>query len=273
MNFSHNDLINPIDSKFLKMVKIIDHETGSNYFLIGATARDFTFYNIYGLDLSERATADVDIAVCIENWEQYAKLKTRLMHKHSFIDEPEQMQRLISPSGIPIDLIPFGDVASGTDIFWPESGSVMSVACYENAKDKCNSIQYPDFTLNLVSIEMFISLKLVAWDSRNALKDLKDFVYVVENYHLIPNIVNQIYELKLDQKFTNIKDMTAAALAYNMKQALDQNSKETVISILDRGLSQTERSPLVRRMKNVLPPHSFPETRKFLEMFHHELKY
>lgn len=272
MNFKHSDLINPIDSIFLELVKVIDRVTGSNYFLIGATARDFTFHNMYGLDLSERATADVDFAVCVDNWEHYINLKTRLINIHSFVDDLEQIQRLISPTGIPIDLIPFGNVATGNNIYWPESDSVMSVACYENAKEKCNSIQYPEFTLNLISIEMFITLKLVAWNSRNDLKDLKDFVYVIENYHLIPNIEDQIKELRLDQRFIDLKDMAAAALAFNIKQSLDQSSYETIDTILYNGLNQAKRMPLVRKMQNVLPPHSFPGTRKFLEMFHLEIK-
>ncbi|MCM8528542.1 MAG: hypothetical protein NE327_18610 [Lentisphaeraceae bacterium] len=272
MNFSHNDLQNQIDSTFLGIVKAIDQETDSNYFLIGATARDFTFHNIYGLELSERATADVDIAVCVKNWDQYIDLKRRLMVNHKFIDDPEQIQRVLSYDGTPIDLIPFGNVAVDSFISWPESDNVMSVACYENAREVCNSIQYPDFSLNLVSIELFISLKLVAWDSRNALKDLKDIIYVIDNYHLVPNIENQINELGLDQRFIDILDMSAAALAFNMKQTLDANSYKTVTSILDSGLNRVNRMPLVRKMQSALPPHSFPGTLKFLEMFYTELK-
>ena len=271
MNFSHNELAHLIDVNFLELIKVIDGETESNYFLIGASARDLTFHNIYGLDLSARATGDIDFAVCVENWEQYNSLKNRLIEIHGCTDEVDQEQRILSPKGVPIDLIPFGAVSSAGFIHWPDSDSVMSVACYENAKEKSNVVLYDDFQLNLVSIDMFVSLKLVAWDSRKANKDLNDIFYVIENYSLIPSIEEQILKLGFDQKFDNIYYMSAAVLAYNMKSSLESDSLSVIKSIFEKGMNPQNRMPLIRSMQKSLPPYSFPGTKKFIEKFYEEL--
>lgn len=271
MNFNPNDLAHPIDVNFLELVKVIDGETKSNYFLIGASSRDLTFHNIYGLDLSARATGDIDFAVCVENWAQYKSLKNRLIEIHGCTDSVDQEQRILSPNGVPIDLIPFGAVSSADLIHWPNSDSVMSVACYENAKEKSNVILYDDFQLNLVSIEMFVSLKLVAWDSRKANKDLNDIVYVIENYPLIPSVEEQITKLGFDQKFDNISYMSAAVLAYNMKSSLESDSLLVIKTIFVKGMNPQNRMPLIRKMQKSLPPHSFPGTKKFIEKFYEEL--
>jgi predicted nucleotidyltransferase len=48
------------------------------FFIVGATARDILLEVHYGIG-SKRATLDIDIAVFIENWEQYNHLKDELI--------------------------------------------------------------------------------------------------------------------------------------------------------------------------------------------------
>ena len=147
----------------------------------------------------------------------------------------------------------------------------MSVACYEVAKQQCNQVIYEDFKLNLVSIEMFVALKLVAWDSRKAAKDLNDIVYVIDHYANLPLIETQITELGIVNQYDDLNEMAAAILAFNMRNELDHESLNIIIEIFQEGMSRANRSSLIRKMQKYLPPHLFPNTKSFLEVFSHEL--
>jgi len=48
------------------------------FFIVGATARDILLEVHHGIG-SKRATLDIDIAVLIENWEQFYHLKDELI--------------------------------------------------------------------------------------------------------------------------------------------------------------------------------------------------
>jgi len=52
---------------------------GIAFFIIGATARDLIMNGADGAPI-DRATWDVDFAVCVESWAQYEKLKQSLVN-------------------------------------------------------------------------------------------------------------------------------------------------------------------------------------------------
>ena len=53
------------------------------FFIVGATARDILLEVHYGIG-SKRATKDIDIAVFLENWDQFKRLKEALAGSADF---------------------------------------------------------------------------------------------------------------------------------------------------------------------------------------------
>ena len=61
--------------------------------LVGATARDLLLHHVYGLPVT-RATYDVDFAILVDSWEQFATVKQLFLKVPGFIDKARDKQRL-----------------------------------------------------------------------------------------------------------------------------------------------------------------------------------
>ncbi len=98
------------------------------FFIVGATARDLLLEVYHGIG-SKRATVDIDIAVYIENWDQFNRLKGELIRTTDF-SATREFQRLYFRERLPVDIVLFGGVAEKGDfIEWPPDHSFkMSVA-------------------------------------------------------------------------------------------------------------------------------------------------
>jgi predicted nucleotidyltransferase len=80
------------------------------FFIVGATARDIILE--YQFDIKpSRATIDIDIGVLISGWDQFELLKNELLSLHEF-SPSKQKQRLIYEDNFPVDIIPFGTIAT-----------------------------------------------------------------------------------------------------------------------------------------------------------------
>jgi len=107
------------------------------FFIVGATARDILLEVHYGIG-SKRATLDIDIAVFIENWEQFNHLKDELIGIKHFTPTRD-IHRLLFQKRFPVDIVPFGGVAAKGDLVeWPPDGSIkMNVTgfreCFQHA--------------------------------------------------------------------------------------------------------------------------------------------
>jgi predicted nucleotidyltransferase len=56
----------------------------NEYVVIGAAARDFLIYDIYEVDVISRASKDFDFAVLTDSWNDYDKMKGRLIRECGF---------------------------------------------------------------------------------------------------------------------------------------------------------------------------------------------
>jgi predicted nucleotidyltransferase len=90
------DLSGKIDKVAVSALSRI-HQISSSmkipFFIVGATARDILLEVHYGIG-SKRATLDIDIAVFIENWEQFNHLKDELIGIKHFTPTRD-IQRLL----------------------------------------------------------------------------------------------------------------------------------------------------------------------------------
>lgn len=84
-------------------------EAEIDFYVLGALARDMHF-SVEHIDT--RTTADVDLAVYINSREddKYKSLRNDLIQNYDFIETKSNNFALISPEGVTIDLLPFGEI-------------------------------------------------------------------------------------------------------------------------------------------------------------------
>ena len=157
------------------------------FFIVGATARDILLEVHYGIR-SKRATVDIDIAVFIDNWDQFKRLKDELIAATDFTPTKD-IQRLLFKKRLPVDIVPFGGVAEKGDLIeWPPDGSIkMSVTgfreCFQDAV-QVKICDKPKLSVNVVSLAGLTILKLISWDENGdrRQKDASDLFFIIQNY-------------------------------------------------------------------------------------------
>lgn len=128
--------------------------------------------SIHGLAI-RRATADVDIAVAVEDWAAYESLRSPFPRRRG---DPEHRIRI---AGLPIDLVPFGGVETpDRTIVWPPAGdSVMSAFGLAEALATAEHVRLaPDITIRVASLPAQTILKFAAWDERHLARPRHDSV-------------------------------------------------------------------------------------------------
>jgi predicted nucleotidyltransferase len=157
------------------------------FIVVGATARDILLEVHYGIR-PKRATFDIDIAVFIENWEQFNRLKDELIGTKHFTPTRD-IHRLLFQKRLPVDIVPFGGVAETDDLGeWPPDGSIKMrvtgfVECFQHAVQVKISDK-PKLSFSVVSLAGLAIFKLVSWDDNSARrqKDASDLVFILRNY-------------------------------------------------------------------------------------------
>ena len=200
--------VKPVDALTRRVLRLVDDAAaglGVRYFVAGATARDLMLANVFGLPPG-RATRDIDFGLAVESWEQFETLKLRLTNTGQFDAAPKSAHRLLwngpgASSATPIDVIPFGSVASeGKKVLWlPNRDTVLNVAGFEEALKSAVHLQMEhDLVVRVASITGLAVLKIVAWqDRRNeSNKDATDLHRLLVDYADAGNL-DRMYEEEL----------------------------------------------------------------------------
>jgi len=190
----------PVDPVTVEILRAVAEETqaeGIDYLLVGATARDVLLTHVHGL-ASRRATYDVDFAVAVKNWDQFAALRTRLIARGAFNATEKAQQRLYyqapdSNLAYQLDLVPFDGISKGTNtIAWPpDMKIIMNIAGYDDVLAAAELVTFaPDFDGKVVSLPGLAILKLVAWSDRGRVdpKDAHDLIHLMNSYAAAGNI-------------------------------------------------------------------------------------
>lgn len=174
----------PVDPFTLSILDLIDRllrDAKIRYMLVGATARDLLLYHVFGHAVT-RATYDLDFAILVDSWEQFAIVKQLFLDIPGFTDKGRNAQRLYyRPSGASfetiIDIIPFGKLESADrTIAWPpDADVVMNVAAFSDVFENSLRVQVgPDLIIPVASLSGLMVLKLFAWLDRHEGRDLQD---------------------------------------------------------------------------------------------------
>lgn len=174
--------VEPLTLNVLEIVASVAAERGLAWFVTGAMARDILLSGVFGLNAG-RATKDVDLAVAVASWQQFAELKQLLLETRLFHEAKGIAHRLYyrpQPIGhrYPLDLIPFGGITGKVQmISWaPDMSEIMSVAGYEEALAAAVDVEVRlNLVIRVASLPGLAVLKIFAWNDRGHI-DAKDAI-------------------------------------------------------------------------------------------------
>lgn len=271
----------PVDSVLLDILRRAEtaaRELGIDYFVGGALARDLILQHVFGKNTG-RATRDVDLGMCIENWGRLDVLRAHLIQSGNFVSQTGITHRLIyrppeSAYGIPLDLLPFGGVerSDGTIAWPPGMDIVMNVAGYSEARASALMIQIAaDLVVPVASLPALALLKLIAWHDRHreTAKDATDFLLIARHYADAGNL-DRLYETEspLLQAVNFDPDMAGAMLLGKDAAAVcSASTAKAVTGILADGLRRCLIDQLLRATQLAGEDSATKRVEQFVDAF------
>lgn len=242
--------------KFTEIIQIVvtlSEKLGIHAFIVGATARDLIFEYVYGINI-KRATADIDFAVAVENWEQYEKLKQALIGTEKFRSDPKMEQRLWfgnRQDGMKIDLVPYGGIESpkGTVTFPPTEFEMNTSGFAESYRASLQVAIRSDLNVRVVSPAGLLVLKFTAFDDRPAerLSDLQDIKFMMQNYLEAGN-EERLYSDAglLDDEDFDLRTVGARLLGRDAAEILTGKTKTIIFKHLSEDENKITKTGLLR---------------------------
>lgn len=254
-------------TEYFKQAKI-------SFFVIGATARDIIME--LNNEKSGRLTYDLDIALTVNDWQQWQKVEDEIISLKNFTKDPSQKQRFFYKEKFQLDIVPFGDIMKqDRKIYWPPDEifamSVLGFGVVKDAALKVNIDQ--EVEIQIASLTGIFLLKIIAWKDRNheTNKDADDIGFILENYLAIHeeraalNHYNVIYT----DDFTRVKggatllgiDIFAILIKYPedlkiIKQILIETIKMEESSVLINQIIETHKllsyEEVLQSIKNII---------------------
>lgn len=224
------------------------------FYIIGATARDIIM-ELHNLQ-SSRRTKDIDIAIAMNNWNEFAHLEKEVLANPNFSKEYLQKQRFYYLNDFEIDIVPFGEIAAQKDkIFWPpENDIAMIVLGFKEAERNSVTVKLGEFEIKVASLQSIFLLKLFAWEDRKSTgnKDADDIGFILQNYLSIneeraaTEYYNETYEIK---DYSIVKG-SAVMLAIDISKILQSSNhtKRKLKSIIQTELDLREASILFNQI-------------------------
>jgi len=160
------------------MADVRTAEPAMDPLIVGALARDLLLHYGHGFKI-ERATADVDFALAVADWDDYSATRDALLASGLFRPFRNAAHKLQHAKFGWVDLIPYGALERGDGtIAWPPAGDeVMAVIGYAEAASAAIAVALPrDQRARVVSLPMLAVLKVLAWKDRHRFTQGKDAV-------------------------------------------------------------------------------------------------
>ncbi|WP_206997263.1 nucleotidyl transferase AbiEii/AbiGii toxin family protein [Trinickia mobilis] len=251
--------VHPVTIALLRHVSEAVRSLKSEFVAAGATARDIVLWHVHGIR-AERATRDVDVAVCAVNWEAHGDLIAALEATGRFKADGRSQQSLIFDDAsigkpVPLDLVPFGPLeAPDGYIAWPPKGDfVMNVLGFREAVDTSININIGEnYSVPVAALPALALLKLLAWHDRRTSKntDAADLLLILRNCHKAGN-EERIWEIGADLLDAHDFDVDLASTALLGRQARQTALPATLTAVTallaDEGTYETLRRDMLAR--------------------------
>ena len=262
MNNNLIDISAKVDSAlqgFFADLELVARDSGSAFFVIGATARDMILTHGYGI-APRRLTEDIDIGVHVESWDTFNSLKVRLVAAGCFV-ETGAPQRLRHKGGIPVDLVPFGSIETPENtIAWPPDQAIqMNVIGFQDAMRHSCLVRFNDvpvLDVPFATLAGLAMLKIAAWPDRGAInhKDASDLAFIMQVY-LDAGNHERVYDEHDDLLEGDFDYEVAGArlLGRDIASIAGRVTRKHLLNILDTETGEQQQYRLVEAMVAALP--------------------
>lgn len=246
LNISSEKIDNPLLIELLRQLNQTFSRIGSDFFVIGATARDIILRILVNTS-ARRKTKDLDIAIAVTGWDKYNEICQELI-ADGLEKSIHQAQRFYF-GDYEVDIVPYGAVAKIDDnIYWPPEETIaMSVKGFDEVLSEAITVSIDnEFEIKIASLHGLFLLKLNAWLDRNigTNKDAEDMWYIVDNYYFANEergIHPEVYEL-------DGFDLTVGGAYWMAHDIADLLSNEQIAyyaDVLNNEIERAEDSRLV----------------------------
>lgn len=232
--------IEPVVQAALRAVANATQAAGADWFVTGATARDWLLEYLHGIK-TLRATKDADFGVAVRDWEEFGRIRAAILAGGEFMADERAAHRLTNAlvRGFHLDLVPFGPLAeNGAEIAWPpDNAIVMNVIGFQEAFEAAVPLRVADdLVVKVASLPGLMLMKLFAWRDRrheNTPKDAWDLKLLLTNYERAGN-ENRIY----DEGVMALEDFDAGPaaarlLGRDVARLLRPETRRALLELLD----------------------------------------
>jgi predicted nucleotidyltransferase len=254
-NISSDNFSNPLLKELLKKLIYYFTSIGSEFYIIGATARDIILSGIHNKEPG-RKTDDLDIAIAVPDWNKYEEISVGLCKISGIKKSTGQKQRFIFQEAYLLDIVPFGEIAKAdNNIYWPpEETHAMSVIGFTAIARHVLEITVDnEFTIYVASLPAIFLLKLAAWRDRHleTNRDAEDLAFIISNYLEINEVraASENFDLYEADNFSTFI-AGASLLGRDIKMVLNENPNilEEYIGILWTEIQKEEESRLINQI-------------------------
>jgi len=251
--------------------------SGISFFVIGATARDIIM-ELHD-ESSGRLTHDLDIAITINDWEQYKTVEEGITQLPNFTKDPDQKQRFQYLGKFDLDIVPFGNIMKEDDkIFWPpDEEFAMSVLGFSAVNEASLKVSIDeDINIQIASLAGIGLLKIVAWKDRNhkTNKDADDIAFILQNYLEIHRDESlEHFEAVYTEDHTIVKG-GAVLLGIHINHLLENypEAKQSIKEVLSSEVVKKEESKLINQILETHKALSYDEVFKSIENINNQIK-
>lgn len=230
--------IEPSIIRALIEISNITDRLNISFFVVGATARDIIMEHFHGIR-SPRMTKDIDVAVCVADWEEYAALTEAMVATGGFTQGSPRQR--VNFENVSLDIIPFGKI-SGPEkrICWPSGNeNIMCTIGFDEAFNHSMIIRLSDepaLDVRLPAIPGLAIMKLIAWNDRypERSKDAEDLYFIMREYQNA-GIFDRLYEqeavLLKEEEFDNER-AGVRLLGRDMARISSHDTVKAIMAIL-----------------------------------------
>lgn len=225
------------------------NELGIDFFGVGALARNVWYVEN---DRPARGTKDVDFGVYIPDSDTYSALKSKLIKDHQYVQAAENVFCLISPNGIPVDFLPFGEIEHQGKVLIDGKGlTTIKLDGFKEVYDKgIRAVDIGSQKINICTIPAVVLLKLVAYDDRpkHRVKDPLDISSIILEFpHIEADLLWEEYSHLYDQDYSH-EEIGTIVLGCEVRKLIGKKGEllDRVLRIIQDGIDLT--SALAPRM-------------------------
>lgn len=258
-SLSKEELKNDLLYDTLKALSSSLQEIDIPLYVVGATARD-VMMKLLGEGEVRRRTNDLDVAIALQNWSDFDKVKEKLEQNH--FKKVKDKQKFFYKGGnnnndFEVDVVPFGNIAVNEQICWPPEGNpVMSVRCFDDVMAHSMDISVGgEIAFKIAPLYGQFLIKLDTWIDRHAKtdKDAVDMFYFLNSYYRVKVMNNCIPpdEISIsDDEDPAYEILSARWLAYDISKVLSTEHLEYYAGIIEEELGKEENSSLLYHFMN-----------------------